>query len=111
MFTLSSECCQEHRSLKLLLLSIRDRLSRMSSPSVSRSARARAREEITREIKAAARRQLADLGAGGLSLRAVARELGLASSAVYRYFATRDELLTALIVDAYEAVGDVAEEA
>lgn len=83
----------------------------MSSPNVSRSARARAREEITREIKAAARRQLADLGATGLSLRAVARELGLASSAVYRYFATRDELLTALIVDAYDAVGEAAERA
>jgi AcrR family transcriptional regulator len=78
---------------------------------VSRSARTRAREEITREIKAAARRQLVELGAGDLSLRAVARELGMASSAVYRYFATRDELLTALIVDAYDAIGEAAEQA
>jgi AcrR family transcriptional regulator len=35
----------------------------------------------------------------------------MASSAVYRYFASRDELLTALIVEAYDAVGDAAEEA
>ncbi|MFI5959392.1 TetR/AcrR family transcriptional regulator [Cryptosporangium sp. NPDC051539] len=80
----------------------------MSAP---RTARARAREELTREIKAAASRQLTDVGAAALSLRAVARELGMASSAVYRYFPSRDELLTALIVDAYDAVGAAAEQA
>ena len=71
-------------------------------------ARARARAELTDEIKAAARRQLADGGAGALSLRRVSRDLDMVSSALYRYFASRDELLTALIVDAYNAVGDVA---
>ncbi|WP_035855898.1 TetR/AcrR family transcriptional regulator [Cryptosporangium arvum] len=76
-----------------------------------RTARARAREELTREIKAAAGRQLTEVGAAALSLRAVARELGMASSAVYRYFPSRDELLTALIVDAYDAVGTAAERA
>jgi AcrR family transcriptional regulator len=75
------------------------------------TARARARAELTREITDAARRQLAEVGSDGLSLRAVARELGMASSAVYRYFASRDELLTALIVEAYDAVGDAAEKA
>jgi AcrR family transcriptional regulator len=74
-------------------------------------ARARVRAELTREIVEAARRHLATDGAAGLSLRAVARELGMASSAVYRYFASRDELLTALIVDAYDAIGAAAEEA
>jgi AcrR family transcriptional regulator len=69
------------------------------------------RAELTREIVEAARRHLATEGAAGLSLRAVARELGMASSAVYRYFASRDELLTALIVDAYDAIGAAAEEA
>ena len=39
----------------------------------------------------------------------MARELGVVSSAVYRYFASRDELLTALIIDAYDAVGEAAE--
>jgi AcrR family transcriptional regulator len=74
-------------------------------------ARARVRAELTREIVDAARRHLAIDGAAALSLRAVARELGMASSAVYRYFASRDELLTALIVDAYDAIGAAAEEA
>lgn len=66
---------------------------------------------LTAEIKATARRHLAEAGASSLSLRAVSRELGMASSAVYRYFASRDALLTALIVDAFDAAGEVAEEA
>lgn len=75
----------------------------------SRTARERARAELTREIKEAARRQLADQGAQRLSLRAVARELGMVSSALYRYFPSRDDLLTALIIDAYDAVGEAVE--
>ncbi|MEU8960126.1 TetR/AcrR family transcriptional regulator [Streptomyces sp. NPDC048491] len=74
-------------------------------------ARARARAEVTAAIKGEARRQLAADGAAKLSLRAVARELGMVSSALYRYFPSRDDLLTALIVDAYDAVGEAAEEA
>jgi AcrR family transcriptional regulator len=77
----------------------------------SPTARERARAELTREIKEEARRQLAETGAPGLSLRAVARELGMVSSALYRYFPSRDELLTALIIDAYNAMGEVAEAA
>ena len=73
--------------------------------------RARVRAALTREIVDAARRHLAVEGAAGLSLRAVARELGMASSAVYRYFPSRDDLLTALIVEAYDALGTAAEEA
>ncbi len=76
-----------------------------------RTARDRARAELTAEIKKEARRQLATEGGGGLSLRAVARELGMVSSALYRYFASRDELLTALIVDAYGALADTAQAA
>ncbi|WP_250001450.1 TetR/AcrR family transcriptional regulator [Actinoplanes sp. M2I2] len=72
--------------------------------------RARVRAEMTDEIKAVARRHLATEGAN-LSLRAVARDMGMASSAVYRYFASRDELLTAMIIDAYNALGDTAEQA
>jgi AcrR family transcriptional regulator len=74
-------------------------------------ARARVRAELTREIAEVARRHLAVEGAAGLSLRAVAREMGMASSAVYRYFPSRDDLLTALIVDAYNAMGEAAEAA
>jgi AcrR family transcriptional regulator len=75
------------------------------------TARARARAELTAEIKATARGHLAEVGAPALSLRAVARDLGMVSSAVYRYFASRDALLTALIVDAFDAVGETAEAA
>jgi AcrR family transcriptional regulator len=83
----------------------------VATSSAPRTARARARAEITREIKAVARRHLAEAGASSLSLRAVARELGMVSSAVYRYFPSRDELLTALIIDAYDALGAAAEAA
>jgi len=74
------------------------------------SIRARVRAEMTAEIKAVARRHLETEGAN-LSLRAVARDMGMVSSAVYRYFASRDELLTALILDAYNALGDAVEAA
>jgi AcrR family transcriptional regulator len=57
------------------------------------------------EIKAVARQHLATDGAN-LSLRAVTRDMGMVSSALYRYFASRDELLTALIMDAYNDLGD-----
>src|ERR1700743_1965559 len=60
-----------------------------------RTARERARAELTREIKEEARRQLAATGADGLSLRAVAKELGMVSSALYRYYPSRDAPLSA----------------
>jgi AcrR family transcriptional regulator len=74
------------------------------------SIRARVRAEMTGEIKAIARKHLAQDGAN-LSLRAVARDLGIASSAIYRYFPSRDDLLTALILDAYNSLGQAAETA
>ena len=76
-----------------------------------RTARERARAEITREITDIARARLAADGAAALSLRAVARDLGMVSSAVYRYFGSRDELLTALIIDGYNAIGEAVESA
>ena len=78
-------------------------------PSVLRAARERTRAEITGQILDAARRHLATEGASALSLRAIARELGVSSSGVYRYVASRDELLTMLIVAAYDALGAAAE--
>jgi AcrR family transcriptional regulator len=69
------------------------------------------RAELSAEITDAARRQLAEVGAAGLSLRAVAREIGMVSSAVYRYFPSRDDLLTRLIVESYDALGAAAEDA
>jgi AcrR family transcriptional regulator len=73
------------------------------------TARERARAELSREIKEEARRQLAASGADSLSLRAVAKELGMVSSALYRYYPSRDDLLTVLIIDAYDALGAATE--
>jgi AcrR family transcriptional regulator len=84
---------------------------RMEAKGIVKNARERVRAAVSADIAAEARRQLADVGAGALSLRAVARELGMASSAMYRYFPSRDDLLTALIVEAYDALGEVAEAA
>jgi AcrR family transcriptional regulator len=78
--------------------------------STASSVRAIARAEMTDRIKQVARRHLAADGPN-LSLRAVARDLGVVSSAVYRYFASRDELLTALIIEAYDSMGDTVDEA
>ncbi|KDO08705.1 TetR family transcriptional regulator [Amycolatopsis mediterranei] len=74
------------------------------------SLRARLRSEMHQEIKDAARRRLAEEGAN-LSLRAVARDMDIVASALYRYFPSRDALLTALIIDAYEGLGAAAEAA
>jgi AcrR family transcriptional regulator len=74
------------------------------------SIRSRVRAEMIEEIKAIARRHLAAEGAN-LSLRAVARDMGMVSSALYRYFPSRDNLLTALILDAYNAMADAVERA
>lgn len=57
------------------------------------------------------RAHLASDGAAALSLRAVARDLGVVSSAVYRYVRSRDELLTLLVIDGYNALGDAVDAA
>jgi AcrR family transcriptional regulator len=75
-----------------------------------RTARDRARAAVVADILDAARRRVAADGAAGLSLRAVARELGMVSSAIYRYFPSRDDLLTALIIEAYDDLGACAEQ-
>ena len=82
-----------------------------TSRSAPATARAVARRELTQAIVEEARRQLTEVGPAALSVRSVARELGMASSAVYRYFATRDELITALLVISYDELGQVAQAA
>lgn len=57
----------------------------------------------------AARDQIAVHGGGGLSMRAVARDVGLVSSAIYRYFPTREALLTAMIVESYGHLAEALE--
>jgi len=76
----------------------------------STGTRALARAQTIDDLKRVAREHLATDGAD-LSLRSVARELGMVSSAVYRYFESRDALLTALIIDAYDDLGEVTERA
>ena len=73
--------------------------------------RAERREDVTARILDIGRRHLAEHGAAGLSLRAVTRDLGMVSSAVYRYVANRDELLTLLLVDSYGAQADAVDAA
>lgn len=68
--------------------------------------RAQARIQTNQRILEVGREHLAKYGAAALSLRAIARELDLVSSAVYRYVASRDDLLTMLVVDAYTELAD-----
>ncbi|MFJ4027875.1 TetR/AcrR family transcriptional regulator [Paenarthrobacter sp. NPDC089989] len=68
--------------------------------------RQRARAQTIADIVRLGREHLATHGAAALSLRAVARDLGVVSSAVYRYVESRDELLTLLLIDAYNDLGD-----
>ncbi|MGX1775675.1 TetR/AcrR family transcriptional regulator [Nocardia brasiliensis] len=71
--------------------------------------RARARAQTMNDIVRIGREHLASEGAAALSLRAVARDLGVVSSAVYRYVRNRDELLTLLVIDGYNDLGDAVD--
>ncbi|MBP6995100.1 MAG: TetR/AcrR family transcriptional regulator [Phycicoccus sp.] len=73
--------------------------------------RAANRARLEGEILRLGREHLAQVGPAALSLRAIARDLGMASSAVYRYVASRDELLTLLIIESYDAMADAVEAA
>ena len=73
--------------------------------------RQESREKIEAQIIDLGRRHLVTQGAAGLSLRAIARDLGMVSSAVYRYVASRDDLLTLLLVDAYSELADAVDAA
>ena len=83
----------------------------MSTTEKPPTPRQRARAEAIEEIKRIARSQLADGGPGALSLREIAKDMGLVSSAVYRYVPSRDALLTGLIAEAYDRLGAAAEAA
>lgn len=66
-----------------------------------RTPRQRFRDQIREEIKQAALGQLANSGPAGVSINAIGKQLGVSGPALYRYFASRDELLTELVIDAY----------
>lgn len=72
---------------------------------MTQTRRERVRAETTIEIKEVAIQQMAEQGAAALSLRAIAREMGMSAPALYRYFPNRDALVTALIIDAYNSLG------
>ena len=63
--------------------------------------RERYRAQVRQEVKEAALRQLAEAGPGALSISAIGKQLGVSGPALYRYFASRDDLLTELVIDAY----------
>lgn len=62
------------------------------------------RADFERRLIEAATRQLAEHGAAGLGMRALARELEVTPGALYRYVRSRDELLTLLVIDAYRGL-------
>ena len=68
--------------------------------------RARLRAETAAEIKAVAVRALTENGPAGISLRAIARDMGMTAGAIYSYFDTRDALITALMIDIHNALAD-----
>ncbi|MFD7997165.1 TetR/AcrR family transcriptional regulator [Streptomyces mexicanus] len=68
--------------------------------------RERYRAQLRAEIKERAWEQIAAAGAPGLSLNAIAKQMGMSGPALYRYFASRDELITELIRDAYRSLAD-----
>lgn len=78
---------------------------------MSPTPRERARERTEAEILRLAREQLAASGPADLSLRGIARELGIVSSAIYRYVRSRDELLTLLVIEGYNELGDAVDQA
>ena len=73
--------------------------------------RQRARQDTEAQITRIGNRMLDADGLEGVSLRAIARELGIVSSAIYRYVRNRDELLTILIRDAYTSIADEVDSA
>jgi len=73
--------------------------------------RQESRDRIERQIVEVGRQHLVESGAAGLSVRAIARELGMVSSAVYRYVSSRDDLLTLLLIDSYTELADAVDAA
>ncbi|OXM60617.1 TetR/AcrR family transcriptional regulator [Amycolatopsis vastitatis] len=73
---------------------------------MNESPRERYRAQVRAEIKRHAWEQIAAAGVPALSLNAIAKQVGMSGPALYRYFASRDELITALIRDAYRSLAD-----
>ncbi|WP_079192969.1 TetR/AcrR family transcriptional regulator [Streptomyces sp. CB02460] len=83
----------------------------MGSVGNTKGRRERLRAETTAEIKSVALALMASGGPDAITLRAIAREMGMTANAIYGYFATRDDLVTTLINDVYTALADTVEAA
>jgi len=77
---------------------------------MAQTRRERQHTAIREEIKKTASRLMAEHGTEGITTRLIAREMGLTAPALYHYFANRDALITALIVDAFNALADALQE-
>jgi AcrR family transcriptional regulator len=73
--------------------------------------RERYRQQVRAEVQTHAWHQIAEAGASALSLKAIAKQMGISAPALYRYFASRDDLLTELILSAYRDLAEVVEAA
>ena len=82
----------------------------MNTPQVADGRRDRLRQATVTEIKATARRLLVE-GGDALSLRAIARAMGITAPALYRYYDSHEDLVTALAVDLYDELITVLEHA
>lgn len=86
-------------------------MSAAESAPAAPTLRQRRRAAATREIVDAAARQVAEHGPSALSLRAVARSLGMTVQALYHYFPSRDDLVTVLIAEAYDDLAEAVRDA
>lgn len=77
----------------------------------SRTRREVHRERTEEELKAAALAEVRERGAGAVTLRGVARRVGMSPAGLYRYVDSRDGLLTWLIADRFDAYADHLEAA
>jgi AcrR family transcriptional regulator len=78
---------------------------------MSRPRREALRNEIAEDIKSVARQQMSEHGTAGLSLRAIARQLGITAPAIYNYYPRLEDLITGLIVDAFSDLAAAMEAA
>ncbi len=78
---------------------------------MGRPRREQVRREIAEEIKAVARKQMSQYGTAGLSLRAIGREMNITAPAIYNYYPSLDDLITALIMDAFSDLANSMEAA
>lgn len=86
-------------------------MSEVSEQQQIKNRRTRLREQTSAEIKTIALKLMADGGPDAISLRAIAREMGMTAGAIYSYFPTRDDLITTLIGDVYTSAVNTAENA